>query len=304
MVEIICCGLGRTGTLSTVSALRKLGYKPYHMFEVMKEAHNTNSQKIYKDWAEAFRLKHLGDSEGCKKVLKTILKDFNVITDHPACNFYQELYEMYPKALVILTVRDSAEIWADSVKSTIGLVQNFEGHWFYKYLVWFGPAPYGMHHIGNYLHWTPTNNFKHPHDWVNEKVLVQRYNNYNDKVENYFKNNENFITYNLKQGWEPFCKLLNIPIPEYNYPRINDRKDMQNYTDTCKLIKSVPIIFIISAILLIYSFYWTSLIFFSIPFIIRSYTKYKFGEALNMSDDEKNKVIDEKMETNKTYWRK
>ena len=44
-IQVICCGLGRTGTLSLTDALEILGYKPYHYMDF---SHISD----WADWAE------------------------------------------------------------------------------------------------------------------------------------------------------------------------------------------------------------------------------------------------------------
>ena len=59
------------------------------------------------------------------KIRQKLLKNFfdnsiyNSTVDFPGNVFFQDLMEIYPDAKVILTVRDSAEIWAKSAQETI-----------------------------------------------------------------------------------------------------------------------------------------------------------------------------------------
>ena len=38
---------------------------------------------------------------------------------------------------------------------------------------------------------------------------------------------DNFLIFDVKQGWEPLCKFLGKPIPEVPFPNMNDTKQMQ-----------------------------------------------------------------------------
>jgi hypothetical protein len=31
--------------------------------------------------------------------------------------------------------------------------------------------------------------------------------------------------YEIKQGWEPLCEFLEVPVPDIPFPRTNDRKE-------------------------------------------------------------------------------
>jgi hypothetical protein len=33
--------------------------------------------------------------------------------------------------------------------------------------------------------------------------------------------------FNVKDGWEPLCKILNVPIPDEPFPRINEKAAMK-----------------------------------------------------------------------------
>ena len=36
---------------------------------------------------------------------------------------------------------------------------------------------------------------------------------------------ERLLVYEVKQGWEPLCKFLGVPVPPDAFPRTNDRAD-------------------------------------------------------------------------------
>jgi Sulfotransferase domain len=33
--------------------------------------------------------------------------------------------------------------------------------------------------------------------------------------------------FNVAEGWEPLCKILNVPVPDEPFPRINDKDQVQ-----------------------------------------------------------------------------
>ena len=37
---------------------------------------------------------------------------------------------------------------------------------------------------------------------------------------------ERLLVFEAKQGWEPLCKFLNLPIPEESFPNVNDSASM------------------------------------------------------------------------------
>lgn len=54
-MKILCLGYSRTGTFSLLTALRMLGYNPYHMVEGMK-----NADVDLECWVEGVEAKFLG----------------------------------------------------------------------------------------------------------------------------------------------------------------------------------------------------------------------------------------------------
>ena len=38
---------------------------------------------------------------------------------------------------------------------------------------------------------------------------------------------ERLLVYNVKEGWEPLCRFLNVPVPEGPFPHLNDREEFQ-----------------------------------------------------------------------------
>ena len=53
---------------------------------------------------------------------------------------------------------------------------------------------------------------------------------YNDWVEDVKKTvpKERLLIFSVKEGWEPLCKFLDVPVPEEPFPRTNDSKAMSN----------------------------------------------------------------------------
>ena len=33
--------------------------------------------------------------------------------------------------------------------------------------------------------------------------------------------------FNVAEGWEPLCKILNVPVPDEPFPRVNDKDQLQ-----------------------------------------------------------------------------
>jgi hypothetical protein len=40
---------------------------------------------------------------------------------------------------------------------------------------------------------------------------------------------EKLLFYSVKEGWGPLCKMLDVPVPDEDFPRANDGKAMQDF---------------------------------------------------------------------------
>src|SRR5215216_1228691 len=96
-MEVIGAGFGRTGTLSLKAALERLGFAPcYHMVEVPRRGHGPF-------WREAMWRK----------------------ARREPVDWGAEFAEAYPKAKVVLTVRNPQR-WYESASKAIGSVPTID----------------------------------------------------------------------------------------------------------------------------------------------------------------------------------
>lgn len=40
---------------------------------------------------------------------------------------------------------------------------------------------------------------------------------------------EKLVYFDVKDGWEPLCKALKVPVPDRPFPRLNDAKDLEDH---------------------------------------------------------------------------
>lgn len=209
-LKIIGAGFGRTGTLSLKAALEELGFGPcYHMTEVFQHpAHMpiweaaANGQPI--DWHKLF--------EG-----------YHATVDWPACTFYKALMQAYPDAKVLLSVRDP-EKWYDSVLNTIYQIRNrtatsSTSAALFLLMKTFIPWLRNLTRMLDALIWEGTF-----HGRLTDKdYAISIYNQHNAEVKQYVPS-EKLLVFNVKEGWEPLCAFLDVPIPQNKpFPHLNDR---------------------------------------------------------------------------------
>ena len=199
-LEIIGSGFGRTGTLSLKTALEQLGFPCYHMVECFPRGLNH-----WKLWEQA-----LAGADNWDE----IFSGFTATVDFPASTSFERLAAYYPEAKVIHTVRDP-EAWYQSTQDTI-----FTPRWM-EYLPGSPAGPYMKATINDYFE-----------DRMHDKAyLVRRFEEHTAAVKAAIPA-ERLLVFEVKQGWEPLCDFLELPVPAGDFPRVNDTEETRQLIDT------------------------------------------------------------------------
>ncbi len=196
-LKVIGLGVGRTGTYSLKTALEALQFGPCHHME--RVAQNMSVQLPL--WNEA-----LNNPTN----FEAVYEGMQSAVDWPTAAFYKELYACYPNAKFILTHRSKAS-WAESFGSTI-----------YKLLTdrQNAPAP-----VQEWLNMVVKVIEKTGFDMgLDFEGLAERFEAHNNAVINLFPP-EQLLVYQVKEGWEPLCKFLNVDAPTTEFPRTNNREE-------------------------------------------------------------------------------
>ncbi len=202
-LKVIGAGFGRTGTTSLKEALEILGLGPcHHMIEVFKHPEQVPL------WDRA-ALGQLTDWD-------EIFAPYASSCDWPSCHFYKELADFYPDTKVILTLRDSKS-WFRSMASTIMphmMPQKDGGKPVLPGI--FGPIIMGEKTFRN--------------DFSEENV-IRTYERHNEEVRRVIAPGR-LLVFEAKDGWEPLCKFLGVPVPDRPYPKMNTIEDFRRETQT------------------------------------------------------------------------
>ena len=197
-LEIIGPGFGRTGTNSLKLALERLGFGPcHHMFEVR------DHPEQLPNWVAAAR--------GERVDWDDVFRGYRSQVDWPGARYWRELMRHYPKAKVILTVRDPDE-WFDSVQATI--VRFLAGRGTH-------PSPYvnAIAEMG--------------HETVAVQVFDDRLTDRDHAIRVFKKHiaevqaeipSERLLTFDLRDGWKPLCDFLGVEAPDVAFPKTNSSK--------------------------------------------------------------------------------
>ncbi len=196
-IKVFSAGFGRTGTLSLKLALEEIGFGPcHHMKEVLE-----NGAVQVPLWSSA--------ADG-KADLTAIYKGYNSAVDWPTAAFWREVAATYPDAQVILSTR-SAESWYASFSETILASLMAKESW---------PPPA--------VPWLTM---------VSKVVIERSLGGRTDKdgVIAAFHAQEaavkaeipasRLLIHQAKDGWEPLCAFLGVPVPATPYPRTNSKEE-------------------------------------------------------------------------------
>lgn len=196
-IKVFSAGFGRTGTLSLKLALEEIGFGPcHHMKEVLE-----NGAAQIPLWNAA--------ADG-KPDFDAIFKGYNSAVDWPTAAFWREVAARYPDAKVILSTR-SAESWYSSFSETILTSLLAKENW---------PPPA--------VPWLTM---------VTRVVIDRSLGGRTDKdgVIAAFQAQEaavkseipsgRLLVHTAKDGWEPLCTFLGVPVPAMPYPRTNSKEE-------------------------------------------------------------------------------
>jgi hypothetical protein len=220
---VIGAGLPRTGTSSFCRALEILLDRPvYHggtqitlgppeeiktWIRLLSQWPPTNQQRVQENL----------------RLIKSRIDGFVATADSPLCGLVPELLELYPNAKVICTIRD-VHGWERSMSQVAGAATKG----FLRVVLF--PLP-TMRHFTDYIdglkvQWlhsygendAPTQKSYNRHiQWLEESVPAEK-----------------LVFYDVRDGWEPLCRALNVPIPKDTpFPHVNDSEAIERFSRAC-----------------------------------------------------------------------
>ena len=200
-LEIIGPGFGRTGTSSLKTALEHLGFGPtHHMFEVRDTPGNL------RHWEAIV--------SGKKPNWDEVFRGYRSQTDWPGARYWRELAAHYPKAKVILTIRDPDE-WYQSMQATIMRLMAARGSIADPHLG-------GLVDMGGVLI---------EMDEFDGRVTDRDYaiGKFNQRIVQATIPASRLLTFDVSQGWKPLCEFLGCEVPAISFPRLNSSKQFTEH---------------------------------------------------------------------------
>jgi len=207
-MKLIGAGLPRTGTLSQKVALEMLGLGPcYHMVNVLADLDEAQG------WQRAL------DGEG---PWDDVLGDFGSTVDWPGSFFYKELADYYPDAKVLLSIRE-CDGWVRSMRDTIWGM--FYGDMLIRDLTEARErVDPKWHTYCDMLRgmWHQSGLINAGEDTTSEDMAAAM-ERFNQEVQDSIPS-DRLLVWSVTDGWEPLCEFLELPVPEDDFPRVNDSK--------------------------------------------------------------------------------
>lgn len=213
-IKIIGAGFPRTGTTTLKRALEMLGYnKCYHMKELLV------NPDMLQHW---LKLEATGTTDW-----EAIYEGYQGSVDFPCYPFYKAHMERYPDAKVILTVRPF-EPWYNSVYQTIWQAgpQNTPEKLQMLAKMAFNPR---LRKVINCI------KFVRRYLW--EKQFEGRFED-RGFVEEVFRQHiasvkqyvpaDRLLVYDVRDGWEPLCRFMNVPVPAEPIPHLNKKENFKS----------------------------------------------------------------------------
>ncbi|KAI1775150.1 P-loop containing nucleoside triphosphate hydrolase protein [Hypoxylon cercidicola] len=212
--KLIVLSAPRTGTHGLYLALKLLGFKPYHMAEVLKTG--PTAIQILNDglMAETF---HQGNQYGRAEFDKWFA-DYDIIIEMPFFMLHSML-KAYPDAKFLLTERDPDK-WAKSFANTIGKLATGFQRFPMVIFKYFDSFTTNMAFMGSTVQRYYTNGYGPTPE--GQKQLAENYRNYIAEVKRLVPP-ERLKVCKLEDGfgWDEICPYLGVPTPDFEWPSLN-----------------------------------------------------------------------------------
>ena len=200
-MQVIGAGFGRTGTMSLKGALTQLGFGPsFHMIDVALQP------QLLPGWQAAV--------DGEDVDWRQLLDGWESTVDWPGCTFWEQIWNEYPDAKVLLSVRDPDAWYASCRKSIHASAQAATKGELKGGSV--GVSPEAMKLV-NGLIWNGT--FEGRFD--DKDFAIDVFNRHNEDVKSKVPADK-LLVYEIGEGWEPLCEFLDVPVPDTPMPHLND----------------------------------------------------------------------------------
>lgn len=208
-LRVVGAGFPRTGTTSLKAALeRLLGAPCYHMREVLARPDDAAV------WRDAYA--------GAMPDWGRFLAGYAAGVDWPVSSFWRELSAAFPDSLVLLSRRESAERWYQSMDQTVlGAVREDSAERRPPMLDTFTPEQ--AHAMEEMMRAIFGSAFDDPGD---RDGVIAAYERHLVEVRATVPPHR-LLEWQPADGWQPLCAAFDLPIPDEPFPHENSTADMR-----------------------------------------------------------------------------
>ena len=213
-------------------ALRLLGYTVYDFFDHVDYHFN--------HWRDLY-------CSGKSPDFASMYQGVDAVTDLPAAFWYEEIFEAFPEAKVVLTIRDNEEVWVQSysrqneILQNLGCLVNLAVR---KLVARTRKALFVVDRM-----WLLSFGGLKPESTL---LYKKKYRQHNDRVQAVIPK-EKLLVFNVKEGWEPLCEFLGCDVPKQAFPRENIKGSFSKDEISKALYKFIGEIFMGVAILIVFA---------------------------------------------------
>nr|CAB3262603.1 uncharacterized protein LOC100180848 [Phallusia mammillata] len=205
-MQIIVAGLPKTGTKTMNEALTVLGYEVYDWLE--------NFWYLADDWNKQIQ-------EGFTvEDMRRMYENVDAVADGPCDCHWEEIFDAFQDAKVILTTRDDQSWYNSFAKHSkyfnedimLRLIRTFTytGIRFHYY---FGITTQHLRHVRS---WPLIHISK-----IKREESLKRYKQRHERnIKERVPSNQ-LLVFKIGDGWKPLCDFLNVTVPNVPFPHKN-----------------------------------------------------------------------------------
>ncbi|KAI1081842.1 hypothetical protein F5B20DRAFT_569417 [Whalleya microplaca] len=212
--RVIGAGMSRTGTKTLKDALTILLGGPVHDSGIQSLGGSIDQMQTWLEIMElAPKVQTFTEQKKLDWLFSEVLDGYVATTDCPAATLTPEIMRVYPDAIVIATTRDEKSWW-----KSMDYLNSMMATWYLPLVVlWLHKSQiYGLwrekfHYI---MMW------RYDQEMIEADTLRKHEQHLRQVVPP-----EKLFWYEVSQGWEPLCKILNVAIPDCPFPHSNSKID-------------------------------------------------------------------------------
>jgi len=250
-LEVICVGLSRTGTSSLKAALSQLlPGRTYHAMDLLQEI---NDVETFNFWQKV----------SAETASKEEIQDFfcnrrySAVCDIPCLQYWRQISAAFPKARLVLTVREPTA-WYRSVATTLLPLVGQIDRWSFllRFMCWvLYQSTFQIKLLGILFSQLRSKELQE------ETSAVRFYEQWNEEVISSVSP-DNLLVFDVREGWDPLCKFLRLEPPDGNFPRLNDSSALVRHQWYITFLISLFVVFLlVVGCLVVTGHSWTTVLF-------------------------------------------